>query len=59
LIKEDDRQALATMVLQGRAIVIKNGMRATIEDVDVFRVLERFHVRGLPASLYTDYGTIE
>jgi len=47
------------MLPNGRALVIKKGMIATIEDIDVWRALERFHVRGVPESLYAEIGMIE
>jgi len=45
--------------VNGRALVIKKGMSATSEDIDVWRALERFHVRGVPESLYAEIGMIE
>jgi hypothetical protein len=59
LIKENDRKGIAVMVPNGRALVTKKGMIATIEDIDVWRALERFHVGGGPESLYAEIGMIE
>jgi hypothetical protein len=59
LIKEQDRKAIQTMALQGRVIPVKKGTVATIDDIDVWKALEVFRIRGNPSTLYAEIGMIE
>lgn len=54
LIHEQDKQAITTMVLQGRVTLVKKGSLATIEDIDVWNRVEKFRVRGNPSDLWVE-----
>ena len=59
LVKDSDTTAIKVMALQARVLPIKRGTTVTIEDIDFWKGVERFRVRGNPTSLYTAVGAIK
>ncbi len=44
------------MALRGKIVAISKGTAATVDDLDLDKAVEQFHVRGNPDRLYAAIG---